>query len=275
MRRRDFRSRRAGGGVLPEVTDAERGRVRQLPTERPVMREVWRHLGFLHWPIAAEEIARRLPPGLEVDTFGGVAYVGIVPFTIPLTQTAFWPGLPLASAFHEINLRTYVHRGGRDPGVWFFSLDAASRLAVAGARAAYRLPYFHARIRMEEGGADGDREIDFEARRSSPSVEARFTCRYRPTGPVSAAPPGTLEFFVAERYLLYAWTGRKLRTARVFHQPYPLQSATVRDLDQTLTRAARLTMDATAPPLVHYAREVDVRIYRPHRAQTIGRASQP
>ena len=258
---------------MPEVTDAQRERVRERPTERPVMREIWRHLSFLHWPVAAEMIAPMLPPGLEVDTFDGVAYVGLVPFTIPLTRTAFWPGLPLAPAFHEINLRTYVHRGGRDPGVWFFSLDAASRLAVAGARAAYRLPYFHARIRMGEGGDAG--EIDFEARRPrrsavdahdrSSTIEAHFVCRYRPAGNIAAAALGTLEYFLAERYLLYAWTGKALRAARVFHRPYPLRPAVVRGLEQTLTTAAGLAIDRSAAPLAHYAREVDVRIYRPHR----------
>jgi uncharacterized protein len=247
---------------VSEVTDAERERVRERPSGRPVMREIWRDLGFLHWPVPSDTLARLLPPGLEVDTFGGVAYVSIVPFTLPLTRTAFWPGLPLAPSFHEINLRTYVHRAGRDPGVWFFSLDAASRLAVAGARAAYRLPYFHAKIRMGEGAGGG---IDFEARRSSSRVEARFTCRYRPTGPAAAAAPGSLEFFLAERYLLYSWTGRALRTARVFHQPYPLQPAAITDLEQTLTAAAGLAVDPRLPPLAHYAREVDVQIYPPQR----------
>jgi uncharacterized protein YqjF (DUF2071 family) len=260
---------------MSPVTDAERARIRERPTERPVMRELWRHLGFLHWPIAADAIARMLPPGLEVDTFDGVAYVGIVPFTIPLTRTAFWPGLPLAPAFHEINLRTYVHRGGRDPGVWFFSLDAGSRLAVAGARAAYRLPYFHARIRMGEGDGGGNGEIDFEARRRrrsavdahdrSLTVEARFACRYRPAGDVAEAAPGTLDYFLAERYLLYAWTGRALRAARVFHRPYPIRPAVVRGLEETLTTAASLAIDTSAAPLAHYAQEVDVQIYRPHR----------
>ena len=224
------------------------------------MREIWRHLGFLHWPAPIDAVARLLPPGLEVDTFDGVAYVGIVPFTIPLTHAAFLPRMPLAPAFHEINLRTYVHRGGRDPGVWFFSLDAASRLAVVGARAAYRLPYFYARIRM--GEADG--EITFDARRSSTAVDAHFACRYRPTGEVASAVPGSLEFFLAERYLLYAWTGRALRSARVFHRPYPLQPAVAADLDETLLTAAGLPIGGTAPALVHYAREVDVQIYRPH-----------
>jgi uncharacterized protein YqjF (DUF2071 family) len=245
---------------LNEVTDAERARLRERPAERPILREVWRHLGFLHWPLPPEAIARRLPPGLDVDTFGGVAYLGIVPFTIPLTHAAFVAGLPLAPAFHEINLRTYVHRAGRDPGVWFFSLDAASLLAVAGARVAYRLPYFRAWIGMAERRG----EITYDARRRSSAVDARFRCRYRPTGPAAPATPGTLEFFLAERYLLYAATARGLRTARVFHRPYLLQTAEVADLDQTLTSAAGLSIDPHAPPLAHYAREVDVAIFRPH-----------
>ena len=244
--------------------------MRERPSERPIMRQIWRHLGFLHWPIAADAIARVLPPGLEVDTFDGVAYVGIVPFTISLTRAAGWPRVPLAPAFHELNLRTYVHRGGREPGVWFFSLDAASRLAVAGARVGYHLPYFYAAIAMEVAGAgegagsDGGKpEIDYRSRRLSKLVDARFAGRYRPAGEVAPAEAGTLEFFLAERYLLYAWTGRKLRSARVFHAPYPLQSAVATDVRQTVIAAAGLTAATEAPPLVHYAREVDVQIYRP------------
>jgi hypothetical protein len=191
---------------MTPVPDQERARMRERPAERPIMRQIWRHLGFLHWPIAADAIARVLPPGLEVDTFDGVAYVGIVPFTIPLTRAAGWPRAPLAPAFHELNLRTYVHRGGREPGVWFFSLDAASRLAVAGARVAYHLPYFYAAIAMgvtggeERAGSDsGELEIDYQSRRLSRTADARFACRYRPTGEVAPAEAGSLELFLAER----------------------------------------------------------------------------
>jgi uncharacterized protein len=252
------------------VPDDERARLRERPTGRPLMRQIWRHLAFLHWPIAADAVARALPPGLEVDTFDGAAYVGLVPFTIPLTRAARWPRVPLAPAFHELNLRTYVHRAGREPGVWFFSLDAASRLAVAGARVGYHLPYFHARMAMGGGGSGEGAgvegvggEIDYQSKRLSGAAEASFACRYRPTGPVAPAVAGSLEFFLAERYLLYAWTGRRLRSARVFHQPYPLQPAVATDLRQTILSAAALTVGAAAPPLVHYAREVDVEIYGP------------
>jgi hypothetical protein len=244
------------------VSDAERLRMRE-PTGAPaVMRQVWSHLAFLHWPVEPAAVAPLLPRGLEVDLFEGRAYVGVVPFTIG--------GL---LRFHEINVRTYVHRGGRDPGVWFFSLDAASRLAVAGARLAYKLPYFFAQIEMavvaptEAGGL----VIDYRARRvgratRSPRGAAppRFACRYAASGPAAPARPSTLEMFLVERYLLYAWDGRRLRTARVEHVPYALAPASATDLDQTLTVEAGLP-PLDGPPLAHYVATVDVRIHAPHR----------
>ena len=233
-------------------------RARARPAGRPVMRQIWRHLGFLHWPVARDAIARLLPPGLDVDVWDGAAYVGVVPFTIPLTRTARL-GVPIAPAFHEINLRTYVHRGGRDPGVGFFSLDATSRLAVAGARLGYGLPYFHAGITLAAAGG----AVDYRSRRRrSP---AAFAARYQATGPVAPAAPGSLAFFLAERYLLYAASGRGLRTARVHHAPYPLQVAAAGDVEQTLTDAAGLPPGSCAgpPALVHYAPAVDVDIFGP------------
>jgi uncharacterized protein YqjF (DUF2071 family) len=249
--------------VTPGPTDDERLRARQAPAERPVMRQVWRHLGFLHWPIDAAAIAKHLPPGLEVDTFDGIAYLGLVLFTIPLSRTPRF-GLPIAPAFHEVNLRTYVHRGGREPGVWFFSLDAQSRLAVAGARAAYHLPYFHARMSLE---VTGEATVSYRSRRLRSAVAAELAGQYAPTGPAVAAAPGTREFFLAERYLLYAWDGRQLSSARVHHAPYPLQPAVASDVRETLVSVAGLPPPGP-PALVHYAREVDVQIFRPHPVST-------
>lgn len=240
-------------------------RVRERPDGRPVMRQIWRHLAFLHWPVAPDLIAGHLPAGLEVDTFDDAAYVGIVPFTIPLTRVA-GIGAPMAPAFHEINVRTYVHRGGRDPGVWFFSLDATSRLAVAGARFWYGLPYFAADIALEEAGG----WIDYRSQRRN-VTRAEFAARYQPIGPVAEAAPGSLEFFLAERYLLYSRAGGRLRTARVHHAPYPLQPAAAAGVTQTLTYVAGLSgsMCRDAPPLVHHAREVDVGIYGPRAARDL------
>ena len=247
------------------VSDAERLRVRERPPGRAVMRQVWRHLGFLHWPVARAAIAPLLPPGLQVDTFDGAAYVGVVPFTIPLTRTALG-GLPIAPAFHELNVRTYVHRDGRDPGVWFFSLDAASRLAVAGARVAYGLPYFHARMSMEVGGGGGERRSD-DRLPLTPRLRRRGV-RW-PLSPDGCAPsprrPARSSSSWPSATCFTRGPAAPCAPPASPTPPYPLQPAVADGVAQTLTDAARLPPDAFAapPPLVHYAREVDVAIFGP------------
>jgi len=242
------------------VTDAERLRVRARPRGLPVMRQRWRHLGFLHWSVDPRALAALLPRSLELDTWQGQALVGLVPFTIRGTRPPFLPPVPWLSDFHELNLRTYVHRRGRDPGVWFFSLDAASRLAVWGARATYKLPYFHASIALASsaGGA-----ISFSSRRRADGGRPRLACVYQPSGQPAELAVGTRDFFLVERYLLYSWDGARLRSARVWHQPYRVAPAQVTDLSQDLTDAAGLGIDPDRAPIAHYAEEVDVRIYAP------------
>jgi uncharacterized protein YqjF (DUF2071 family) len=164
------------------------------------------------------------------------------------------PGL---SRFHETNVRTYVHHAGRDPGVWFFSLDAASWLAVALAHLFFHLPYFHARMRLSlESSA-----ITYVSRRSG-SGSPRATCLVQctPAGSPTLAPAGTLEHFLAERYVLYAAHGGRLFRGQVHHAAYPLQTAEVRNLDETLLAAAGIERPGCAP-LAHYARGVRVEVF--------------
>src|SRR6476646_1279096 len=145
------------------------------------MRQDWHHLLFLHWEIPPQELQALVPPELTIDTFDGIAYVGLVPFTLTGVRPVGVPPLPWVSSFHEINVRTYVHREGRDPGVWFFSLDASSALAVAAARAAYKLPYFNALIDFQ-ASHDPMPLIDFHSRREDPhgAMPANCRARYQP-----------------------------------------------------------------------------------------------
>jgi uncharacterized protein YqjF (DUF2071 family) len=245
------------------VDDLERLAMRRKPKELPLMRQRWSRLAFLHWSVDPLSLAALLPPGLELDTWEGKAFVGIVPFAIDRGRFAFLPPLPGMSAFDEVNVRTYVHRRGRDPGVWFFSLDAASRLAVWGARAVYKLPYFPASIflRSDAGG-----RTSFVSQRNG--GRPRFACSYEPTSAASEARPGTEEFFLLERYLLYSWDGSYLRSARVWHHPYPMATARVGELESDeLLSAAGIELASPEPPLAHYAEEVDVRIYAPSRVR--------
>lgn len=235
-----------------------------LEPDAPVlMFQNWHHLLFLHWEIPADELQRLLPPELTIDTFEGKAYVGLVPFTVTGVRPVFTPPLPWISNFHEVNVRTYVHHKGRHPGVWFFSLDASSAIAVAAARASYKLPYFHSHIEFMTS-SDPIPTIDFTSTRDDArgNAPANSRLRYQPMeGIVTHASPATIEHFLIERYILYAIDDEhRLHRARVHHQPYPVQRAELLELEETLVWAAGVRR-AETHPLRHYAREVNVKVY--------------
>ena len=246
-------------------TDIDRITPTLRPDEGEVMKQRWADLLFLHWAVDAKPLRALLPAALELDTFEGRAYIGIVPFTVTGARPTWLPPLPFVSDFHEVNLRTYVHLGGRDPGVWFFSLDASNAVVVQTARALFKLPYRHASIEMtveDAGGsraADKRRWIDFTSRHvrgSRPEVEVR----YGPAGAPQAAAPGTLDHFLLERYVVYTASEGALYQARVHHEPYPAQPATVPSLRENFLPGLGLARPER-PPLAHYAAEVNVDVF--------------
>ncbi|MCU1350294.1 MAG: hypothetical protein JWO56_3324 [Acidobacteria bacterium] len=237
------------------------------PDAQELMHQSWHHLLFLHWEVPPQELQALLPLGLDLDTFEGIAYVGLIPFTMTGVRPILMPALPGLSSFHEVNVRTYVHQKGKNPGVWFFSLDASSNLAVAAARATYHLPYFHANIDFAATGSVVP-QFSFQSHRDDPRgpMPAHGHFRYSPVeGPAAPAAAGTLEHFLVERYILYSVdAGHHLHRARVHHQPYPLQRAEIHELDETLVWAAGVKRPQD-PPIRHYAREVNVKIYGPEK----------
>ncbi|MDR3618000.1 MAG: DUF2071 domain-containing protein [Paludisphaera borealis] len=228
---------------------------------RVVMRQKWRDLLFLHWAVDPDSLRRLLPPGLDLDLFEGAAYVGLVPFTMRGVRPIGLPPVRGLSAFHETNVRTYVHLDGRDPGVWFFSLDAANRIAVRVARRLFHLPYYDARLFLERESfpsSVASSAILYGGVRRWPGFDrASYLVRAQAVGPVGPARAGTLEHFLVERYVLYAEHGGRLFQGRVRHQPYPLQSALVHAIDENLVAAAGVSRPSTAP-LAHFAAGVDV-----------------
>jgi uncharacterized protein YqjF (DUF2071 family) len=244
--------------MMNEPEDAVQRAELPPPTGRTAMRQRWSNLLFLHWPVPIEVLRPSVPGSLEVDTFEGVAYVGLVPFTMSGVRPTWAPAVPGLSNFHEVNVRTYVHFQGRDPGVWFFSLDAASSVAVRIARRFWNLPYHFARMALdrEPGGS-----ISYRSERLWPGpTPAGCDLAYRPEGTPAASRPGTLEHFLAERYLLYTSGHRGLIVGRVHHAPYPLQPATLLHLEESLIAASGIDRPAS-PPLAHYAEGVRVRVY--------------
>ncbi len=227
------------------------------------MYQRWASLLFLHWPVPAEMLLPMLPPGLTLDTFSGRAYVGLIPFTMTGVRPIWFPRFPSLTDFHETNVRTYVHYKGSDPGVWFFSLDAANALAVRVARALWNLPYHYARMGLRTEGE----WMDYASERLWPDpMPANLRVRYRSIGPVCPALPDTLEHFLVERYFLYTNKHGHLYRGQVHHAPYPLQTIEAIELDENLLRAAGITRPDIAP-LAHYASELNVRIYPLRRVE--------
>jgi uncharacterized protein YqjF (DUF2071 family) len=212
----------------------------------------WHDLAFLHWPVAADRLRPFIPAGLELQTFDGSAWLGVVPFTMRGVRLRCFPPLPGTSTFAELNLRTYVVANNK-PGVWFFSLDAASRLAVRGARWTFHLPYFDARMRVKHV-ADA---IDYSSvRMEHPSGD--FHAHYRPTGEVFHSIPGSIEHWLTERYCLYSADRRgRLYRGDIHHARWPLQPAEC-EIDVN-TLASPLAIELSpSPPLVHFAKRLDV-----------------
>jgi uncharacterized protein YqjF (DUF2071 family) len=247
---------------------------RIAPTHRPaglaVMRQGWRELLFLHWAFDPAAVRPLVPDGLDLDLFEGRAYIGLVPFTMTGVRPVGLPPIRPLSNFHETNVRTYVHFGGRDPGVWFFSLDAGSRVAVRLARGLFHLPYHDAALFLERNigaraeGSEHGSILYAGVRRGLGPLPASYLIRAEATGSVAPAVPGTLEHFLVERYFLYCHRAGTLYRGQVRHAPYPLQGAAIHSLDENLLAAAGLDRPSQ-PPLTHYAAGVDVEVFRLHR----------
>jgi uncharacterized protein YqjF (DUF2071 family) len=216
------------------------------------MTQTWQGLLFAHWPVSPSVLRPLVPAGLELDCFAGEAWVGVIPFRISHLAPR-WAPRRLGLAFPELNARTYVTAEGK-PGVWFFSLDAGSILAVIGARVAYHLPYYWARMQMVNGAG----AIAYASQRRHPgSPPAAFEGRYWPTGPVYESAPGSLEHWLTARFCLYtADRAGRLFRGEINHHPWPLQSAGA-DIG-TNTMAAAHSIELAGQPLLHFARRIDM-----------------
>ena len=229
---------------------------RQPPlTGSAVMFQRWFHLLFLHWPIEPETIQRTLPAGLQVDTFAERGWIGIVPFFMRGVRPAGLPGVVGLSNFLELNLRTYVRdRLGR-PGIWFYSLDANQPLAVWIARLCFALPYQHSAMRANiESG-----QIAYSSRRIGSAETLHYS--YSPAAELGEAGFGSLDFFLLERYRLFARRGGRLMTGRVYHAPYRLGKVIVHEIDKRLFKLDGLEMSSGSPAHAAYVRRVDVTVY--------------
>ncbi len=203
------------------------------------MKQVWHDLLFAHWPFDPAVVRPLVPPQFPLDTFEGRAWIGVVPFRVRGLRPRALPPVPLLSSFPELNVRTYVTRDGK-PGVYFFSLDAGSRLAVEAARLAYHLPYARARMSLARRGEQVAYDSVRTDRRFPP---ARLHARYRPVGPVALAGPGSLDHWLTARCCLCTLD----------------ENAMVRPLGLELP---------PIPPLLHFSRRLTVHVWWLERVRT-------
>ena len=232
-----------------------------LPRGPWIMAQVWHDLLFAHWPIAPEVLRPLVPQPLELDTFEGQAWLGVVPFRMSGVRLRRAPALPYFSAFPELNVRTYVTHS-KKPGVWFFSLDATNFAAVVAARLWFHLPYFPAAMSLVEK----DGWISYRSSRIRRGASrAIFVGRYRATGNVFEAGRGTLDHWLTERYCLYAKSSQGIYRSEIHHQPWPLQCAEAEIVTNTMTAPVNVGLPGI-PPLLHFAKFQDVRVWAPARA---------
>jgi uncharacterized protein len=231
-----------------------------MPRNPWIMAKKWHDLLFAHWAMSPEKIRALVPQELELDLRDGQAYVGVVPFWMSGIRGRCAPPLPGLSSFPELNVRTYVIYNSI-PGVYFFSLDAASRLAVRGARWGYKLPYFFAAMSIKSLGE----KLEYSSRRLEDPRPAEFAGKYWPVGPSRQRQPGSLEHFVSERYCLYTVDRGKVFRTYIHHLPWPLQDAEAEIELNIMAQASGIALPETKP-LLHFARLLEVLVWWPERA---------
>jgi uncharacterized protein YqjF (DUF2071 family) len=229
-----------------------------LPDAPWVMKQTWHDLLFAHWPASADLLRKQIPGEFELDLFDHEAWLGLVAFRMTNVTPRGVPSLPWISAFPELNVRTYVRVGDR-PGIFFFSLDAGSSLAVAAARALFNLPYYSAAMTVKTVG----RAIEYRSTRASEPA-AEFSATYEPRGRPFTAAEGTLEYFLTERYCLYHHdhSGAPYRL-EIHHPPWRLEAADAAVERNTMAAAAGLVAGGAA--VLHFSRRQDMVAWLPSR----------
>jgi uncharacterized protein len=226
----------------------------KLPEKEWTIHMVWHDLLFLHWPVPVSNLRSLIPAGLEIDTYGGQAWIGVVPFSMSEVYRKGLKPFSSQSRFCELNVRTYVKANGK-AGVWFFSLDTESLSTVLGARLTYQLPYYPAKMSSE---VDGD-SILYASKRFGIMRQCSFTARYTPKSQIKVSSKQTLEHWLTERYRLYTRTAfGQIAHSDIHHDTWPLQEAEVEVSKNTMHLAVPGLSPFTGEPLVHFARRLEV-----------------
>jgi uncharacterized protein YqjF (DUF2071 family) len=238
-----------------------------LPAGPWVMKQTWLDLLFAHWPVRSEELRELIPSGLKLDTYDGYAWIGIVPFRMKGIRLRGLPPIPFTSAFAELNVRTYVTAEDK-PGVYFFSLDAANRLAVIMARWLFHLPYFYANMSVAKDDAGIYSYSSHRNDRRDKGAAVMLEGSYRPVSEAAYSSPDSIEYWLTERYCLYSVDKQqRLWRGDIHHLPWPLQTGEAEFRTNTMASGQGIRLLDTEP-LLHFAQRLDVLIWPLSRVHT-------
>ena len=239
------------------------GRTWPAPKRRWNMWMTWHDLLFAHWPVPVNQLRALIPPILEVDTFQGQAWVGVVPFGMSNVRPRLLPAVRGLSRFPELNVRSDVTVQGK-PGVWFFSLDAANLLAVHLARRFFYLPYLHAKMSLQCHGE----VVQYSSLRTHRgAAPAQFRGSYKAVGPAYRTTDGSLDHWLTSRYCLYAADRRgDVWRGEIDHEPWSLQPATAEIEQNSMVEPLGMTM-LESDPILHYVKRLDVVAWTLERAR--------
>lgn len=237
---------------------------RTRPEGPVVMLQRWEHLLFLHWRYDIATVQALLPPGLTVDPWNGSAWLGLVPLYMRDVRPRFVPPISPLSDFLELNLRTYVCDAKGRPGLYFFSLDCDQPVAVETARRLLHLRYEHCAMKATAGVGG---TVNFEAERIGTNAKSVF--RYQAFGPASEATTDSIEFFLIERYRLFATgeSGEQLHTMRLCHAPYHLRAARLTAWGDAPFALAGFESPGREPEHICAAQPVDVEVFLPEKVE--------
>ena len=235
-----------------------------MPKRRHTLDQQWRFLTFMHWRVDIEKLRPHVPEGLEIDTFEGFAYIGLVPFMMEHVRPSWFVSTPGISNFPEFNIRTYVKKDGI-AGVFFLTLEAKSLVTCNFAPRTYGLPYRYAKGSVKKS----DNRLDWRSSRNK--GQFKLAGRTEVIGEQMQAQPGSLEEFLFERYSLYTSHKGSLRRGYTHHNKWKFKLAKVELTENSLTESFNLGIDQPlTPELVHYSDGVRVRTFSIELAERIG-----
>jgi uncharacterized protein len=228
--------------ILPDTSQ----RTYPLPDRNWKYYQQWHNSTFLHWIIPAEKIKELLPPGLELDTFEGNAWVSLVEFEVKKMSPHYLPPFPYISNFREINVRTYVTCKGIR-GIYLFSIETDKIIEVFLTRSFIGLPYEKSLIKKTPNNV------------VSVNNYHNYFLDY------SLAPVGLptekskLDYWLTERHCLYNYHNNKIYRHNIHHKEWDLEEIDISISDVNYDfKSFSLNIN---PDKIHFSKKLEVLLW--------------